>query len=488
MNGNHLITAGFTPGPTFQSMLLRAGELEAAGIPETQIFEMLREEFPPPPPKIRMRETALPCREAIVATTAEETVNLVNVRARMEELLKCPVVLAGAIMPDACPAGSAPATIPVGGAIVTRNAIIPSAHSADICCSMYASFYESDTPVAQELDRLLTATRFGPGGHHKENWLHHTVNDEPVWDNPFLQGLQDYARKHMGDQGDGNHFAYIGETRFSTTMLNLLEKTGHIGLAKQFKANHTYRVLVTHHGSRGLGAQLYKRGQATALRQTEKIAEDVPPAAAWIDAESKEGQDYWAALQYIGRWTKTNHTVIHQRFLEKIDTEPTAAFGNEHNYVWQRGCEFYHGKGATPAWLDKEGRPQIGLIPMNMASQILMVLGTNNTDFLGFAPHGAGRNLSRTALKNKIGGAEAEAQVLADSTKGIDVRWYSGHADISESPVAYKDAETVKTQIQKFDLAEVICEIQPLGCIMAGQFPEAPWETTRRLKKENSLA
>ena len=58
----------------------------------------------------------------------------------MSELLKVPVISQGAVMPDACPAGMHEATIPVGGAIAVENAIIPSAHSADVCCSMFASF------------------------------------------------------------------------------------------------------------------------------------------------------------------------------------------------------------------------------------------------------------------------------------------------------------------------------------------------------------
>lgn len=38
----------------------------------------------------------------------------------MAKLMKPPALEAGVVMPDACPAGKEPGTIPVGGAVVSR--------------------------------------------------------------------------------------------------------------------------------------------------------------------------------------------------------------------------------------------------------------------------------------------------------------------------------------------------------------------------------
>src|SRR5690606_26584923 len=100
------------------------------------------------------------------------------------------------------------ASIPVGGAIAVENAIIPSAHSADICCSMFATFYEERSSVASELDALMDVTRFGTGHRHLDLLVDDPVHEEDVWDNPFLIGLKDRTKLHMADQGDGNHFDY----------------------------------------------------------------------------------------------------------------------------------------------------------------------------------------------------------------------------------------------------------------------------------------
>jgi RNA-splicing ligase RtcB len=103
-----------------------------------------------------------------------------------------------------------------------------------------------------------------------------------------------------------------------------------------------------------------------------------------------------------------------------------------------------------------------------MAEPILLVLGRNSEKMLGFAPHGAGRNLSRTALRRQYPGDQAKEVAIRKSTAGIDVRWYCGKPDLSETPIAYKNAARIREQIEHFALAQIIAEIQPLGCIMAG--------------------
>jgi tRNA-splicing ligase RtcB len=129
-----------------------------------------------------------------------------------------------------------------------------------------------------------------------------------------------------------------------------------------------------------------------------------------------------------------------------------------------------------------------------MAREILLVLGANNDSFLSFCPHGVGRNQSRTAMLAPYRDSEGKfdpsrvQQAMAETTAGFDIRWYSGTPDLSESPLGYKDATKAKTEIARFGLAQVIVEIQPLGCIMAGQAAEQPWERARREKRAANKA
>ena len=70
-----------------------------------------------------------------------------RVERHMAELMRVPTIVAGAVMPDACPAGAAPGTIPVGGVVAAKDAIHPGMHSADICCSMAVSVLGDIDPI-----------------------------------------------------------------------------------------------------------------------------------------------------------------------------------------------------------------------------------------------------------------------------------------------------------------------------------------------------
>ena len=492
VTGQDLIAAGWQPGPKFSALLTAAEAYEGKGIHDpAYIIKLLERDFGKEDLKLKLRDESLSFSEAIKATCELDEKNIAAVRRFMGQLLRTPVIEAGAVMPDACPAGAAEATIPVGGAIAVRNAILPAAHSADICCSMFATVFQCGASTGRMLDALLDSTRFGFGGRREEDRIDHPVLHESVWSNPFLSGLEEHAARHLADQGDGNHFAYLGKLRVTKAFIESLGSAGHDAIARALhdavsghideKDGVTFYTIVTHHGSRGLGAQLYKRGHKAAIRETLRIASGIPPAAAWLDVNTETGADYWDALQYVGRWTRANHEVIHERFIERSGAARITAFGNEHNFVWKRGDIFLHGKGATPAWKDDDGSPLLGLIPLNMAAPILVTLGRDNAEFLSFAPHGAGRNQSRTATMRDFRKANGESddrgieKAIADATRGLDIRWYYGKGDLSESPVGYKPAAQVRSQIEHFGLADIVAEVTPLGCIMAGDGGPQPW-------------
>ena len=70
--------------------------------------------------------------------------------------------------------------------------------------------------------------------------------------------------------------------------------------------------------------------------------------------------------------------------------------------------------------------------------------------------------------------------MVAEQTRGIDARFFCGPPDVSELPLAYKDAATVRRQIEQYGLAEIVDTIEPIGCIMAGDWQrDAPWRKKR---------
>ncbi|MBE7212886.1 MAG: RtcB family protein, partial [Gluconacetobacter diazotrophicus] len=127
--------------------------------------------------------------------------------------------------------------------------------------------------------------------------------------------------------------------------------------------------------------------------------------------------------------------------------------------------------GATPAWPDYAGDADGRLlIPLNMAEPVLVVRGKDAERALGFAPHGAGRNMTRTEHRRRMGDITPE-QMLRAETAGLDIRFPAGAIDASELPSSYKRADAVVRQIESFGLAEIVDRIEPYGCLMAGDAP-----------------
>jgi len=450
LTGKDLIALGLRPGKNFPAILAHINEQSLSGEALAAYVDSFRL-----PPTVPLRPEPLAFHENIAATSADEMLNVEQVRRTMRTLMRTPTIVAGAVMPDACPAGPV-GTIPVGGVVAALRAIHPGMHSADICCSVMLTNLGSANPKAV-LDAAQQLTHFGPGGREpaRQFALPEALAAE-MRANPFLNSTRSlsFAREHLGTQGDGNHFLYVGT----------LASTGDT-------------VVVTHHGSRGVGALLYKNGMHVAEKFRRERSPETAPANAWLPTDTPEGQDYWAALQLVRRWTKLNHEVLHDALAAQLGVVGRDRFWNEHNFVFQDGDVYYHAKGATP--LDAKFLPDAAdarrIIPLNMAQPILIVEGSTTATNLGFAPHGAGRNLSRTGHKRRQQG-ETDAAVFARETQGIDARFFFNRIDTSELPSAYKDANEVRRQMAEFELATTVDEIRPYGCLMAGDWEQdAPW-------------
>lgn len=444
ITGNDFIALGYKPGKWFKDALAHVNIRELKGDALVTYLDSVK----PVEPKVLPLQDSVPYYINLVAENALEQENVDKVIETMDVLMRTPTIVGGAVMPDACPAGSV-GTIPVGGVVVSKNTIHPGMHSSDVCCSVMATNFGRTSPKLV-LDMAMKTTQFGPGGRKGfGDW-----GDKLVWNNHLYDAIKenyftkDYVVKaltHLGTQGDGNHFLFVGTS----------EATGETWM-------------VTHHGSRGFGASVYKKAIHAAYKHTKKVSPKTLKQNSWLDFDSVEGKLYWEALELVREWTKLNHTSIHEQVLNKVKIQARDRFWNEHNFVFKKGDLFYHAKGATPVsgdFLPEQDLRRI--IPLNMAEPVLFVKGIKNDNSFGFAPHGAGRNYSRSHHK-RINDGRSDQDIFNEETKGLDVRFFSDIIDISELPSAYKNADVVQDQMKEFNLASIEDRIFPYGCIMAG--------------------
>ena len=160
----------------------------------------------------------------------------------------------------------------------------------------------------------------------------------------------------------------------------------------------TYLALLSHSGSRGTGNLIASHYSKLAARLHPELPDELMHLA-WLDLDGAEGQEYWAAMELMGRYAAASHELIHRYVLENLGATPLAEVENHHNFAWleeHRGQRLVvHRKGATPA-----GEGVLGVIPGSMGDPAYVVRGLGSAESLCSASHGAGRLMSRKKGKD----------------------------------------------------------------------------------------
>ncbi len=368
---------------------------------------------------------------------------------QLENACQLPVAVRGALMPDAHRGYG----LPIGGVLATRNAVIPYAVGVDIACRVKMSVLDLPPSQLEEApDTLRRAieveTRFGIGAKFQRR-RQHDVLDEDWHISPLIQGLKDKAWAQLGSSGSGNHFVELGLLAVDNDALDL--------------APGTYLALLSHSGSRGAGATIAGHYSKLARAQHPDLPKGLKELA-WLDLDSEAGDEYWRAMQLMGRYAAANHACIHRHLTAHLGAEVLLDLENHHNFAWRETHDdeevIVHRKGATPA---AEG--ELGIIPGSMASSTYIVRGKGNAASLSSAAHGAGRAMSRTQAKKTLSWKDARA--LLDRQR---VSLMS--AGLDEVPMAYKDIHAVIAAQQ--DLIEPLATFEPRLVKMApaGERPE----------------
>jgi len=351
---------------------------------------------------------------------------------QMEIAAKLPVAVAGALMPDAHQGYG----LPIGGVLATNNAIIPYAVGVDIGCRMCMSIFPIETSdlikkVSFFQRELLANTLFG-AGREFDKFSEHEVLERKEFDEiAFVSGLKNKAAKQLGSSGSGNHFVEFGEVEIPDANNSLKLKSG------------KYVALLSHSGSRGLGATIASHYTQIAMEKTVLPRE--AKHLAWLDLDTEEGIEYWLAMNLAGDYASACHHTIHKKIAKAIGEKPIVIIENHHNFAWKEIVEgkgvIVHRKGATPA-----GKDVLGIIPGSMTAPGFIVKGKGEVASLNSASHGAGRKMSRTKAIANI-----SHDALKTELQKHGVLLLGGGLD--EAPQAYKDIhEVMQSQKQLVDV------------------------------------
>jgi tRNA-splicing ligase RtcB len=343
-----------------------------------------------------------------------------------------------ALMPDAHVGYS----IPIGGVIALKNAIVPHFVGVDIACRMRITLFNKDGEnfADQSFKRnlyaaLLKETKFGVGAKFdpKERREHSIMNDERWNATEYIQGLKEKAEEQLGTSGSGNHFVSWGFVETD-------------GIPELNIKSGNYIALISHSGSRGIGLQICNY-YANIAKEIYGQNREIP----WLDLDSVSGKEYFEAMGLAGDYASANHQLIHEHVASAAQLEPIGYVENHHNFAWKEihdGEELIvHRKGATPAQ-----KGTLGVIPGTMADFSYIVRGLGNKESLNSASHGAGRVMSRKKAKKELSREQMALILKEREVQLID-------AGLDESPEVYKNIDEV-LDAQK-DLVEKIGRFSP---------------------------
>jgi len=360
---------------------------------------------------------------------------------QMENACRLPVSVSGALMPDAHVGYG----LPIGGVLATRDAVIPYAVGVDIACRMKMTVLDLPvTALDDEQERLSRAlqreTCFGTGGTFRAR-RQHDVLDADWQVSPVTARMRDRAWSQLGTSGSGNHFVEFGRLTVTNAAAGL--------------PPGDYLALLSHSGSRGTGATVADHYSKLAKTLHPELPKELAQLA-WLDLSTEEGQEYWAAMELMGRYAAANHALIHQYMARALGVEVMLDIENHHNFAWRErhtlpdGSEadvIVHRKGATPA-----GAGVLGIIPGSMGTPGYIVRGRGSAASLNSAAHGAGRRMSRTKAKATFTWEDAQAFLRARRVTLLS-------AGLDEVPMAYKDIDAVMAA--QADLVEALARFEP---------------------------
>lgn len=320
----------------------------------------------------------------------------------------------------------------VGSVIPTEDVVMPAAVGVDIGCGMAAvgtQLTRADIEKRGDLRALRLAIQervpVSPGKYRTD--LSETVH----------QRIEDLERQARNDGVKPEKYA-----------LNWRHQLGSLGGGNHFLElcyDEEDRVWVfLHSGSRGVGNKIAQHHVKIARTLCQQWHVPLPhPDLSFLPESDPRFWEYIRDLRWAQQFAFENRSEMLDQMVDAlrhwIDGRvlPMDVILCHHNYTER---ERHMGRDV---WLTRKGAINAeagkpGLIPGSMGTASYVVEGLGNRAAFNSAPHGAGRNFSRTEARRRFNVAELEKAM-----EGIEWRAEDAEKFLDEIPGAYKPVEQV---------------------------------------------
>jgi tRNA-splicing ligase RtcB len=281
----------------------------------------------------------------------------------------------------------------------------------------------------------------------------------------------------LGTLGSGNHFLEV----------QYVEEIHDGEAARALGLTQKQVVTLIHSGSRGLGHQVCTDYVAMMNDVMHDYRISVPDRQlACAPIRSEKGRAYLGAMAASANFAWANRQGITHFLREAFrrvfgdgvrleliyDVCHNIAKREMHEVQGMKREVLVHRKGATrafppghieiPAAYRAVGQPVFVPGSMGTASWVLVGQRGSMEETFGSVCHGAGRLLSRTAVRK---GKDAREEQRKLEANGILVRSESRDGILEELPQAYKNVDEVIEVVHRAGLAKKVARLRPMGVI-----------------------
>lgn len=306
------------------------------------------------------------------------------------------------VMPDVHPGKIGP----IGLTMTIKEKIMPGLVGVDIGCGVSYMEIKNISIEFKKLDKVIREEI--PVGSSIRGTVHPLGFDFDFSQFKCVKHInQKKAQLSLGALGGGNHFIELG------------------------KDNQGRTFVFVHSGSRHLGTEVAEYYLKAGQKELKMKGIDVPYEMTFL--EDQLAQDYLHDVSVVQQYADLNRKIM-LKVLEKSMKWKAIGFGEcVHNYIDK---ERILRKGAVAAYANSEV-----IVPINMRDGIILGTGKANEEWNYSAPHGAGRVLSRSEVKNHHTVSEYK-QVMKNVYSSTIC---SGTLD--EAPFAYRGLDEIRASI-----------------------------------------
>ena len=319
------------------------------------------------------------------------------------------------VMPDVHPGKIGP----IGLSMTIKDKVMPGIVGVDIGCGVSYMRIKKTSIEFQKLDKVIREQI--PTGSSIRKEPHHISEGFDFSRLICAKNINtEKAKLSLGTLGGGNHFIELDK-----------DSDGNI-------------YVVIHSGSRHLGTEVAEYYMKKGQEELKSKGLDIPYELTYLEGELLE--NYLHDIRVVQDYAQLNCWIMMKVLEKSMKWKMEEAFSCLHNYVDHNGILR---KGATAAY---EGNSVI--IPINMRDGIILGVGKGNPEWNFSAPHGAGRILSRSEVKNH--------HTVSEFKKAMDGIYSStvGSGTLDEAPFAYRCIDEIQEAIG--DTVEIQKILKPI--------------------------